>query len=256
MTDLSFVPVGEATGARSAVRLFAFPYAGSGPSSMAELQGELPPAIELWAANLPGRQSRLREAPCTELPQLVNDLADALAPRAREGIALFGYCGGALLAYLVAVRLAERGAAPDHLLVASAAAPDVITPPRRLHLLPSDAFWEQLAAQGGMVPELIGKPELRAVFEPALRADFALLSGYRHVRRSPLPCPITVIYGRSDEFIDRGTCLGWRRHTVHPVALRELPASHWVVEEAAPEVAAMIGEVLCGTADASAKERR
>ncbi|GAA0743687.1 thioesterase [Dactylosporangium roseum] len=242
MSPRWFVPLAARPAA--VTRLFMFPAAGGGPGSFADLAARLPAEIEPWSVNLPGRQARLHEPPWTDLTAVVDTLADRLAPLSRDPFALFGYCGGALMAYLVARRLHVAGRRPVRLLVGSAAAPDLAMVPRRLHLLASDRFWAQILDQGGVHPELAGQPELRPVFEPALRADFALLAGYRHARCGPLPFGISVLYGSSDRSLHRGALLGWRRQTDRPLALEGVTATHWLVEDAADRLSRVIGAHL------------
>ncbi|MBO4207517.1 thioesterase II family protein [Micromonospora echinofusca] len=234
-----FVPLRPAGGP---VRLVVFPHAGGGPASLTPLVPLLPAGIAPWSVNLPGRQARLAEQPRTDLDGLVDDLAAALVASVPAPYALFGYCSGALLAYLVGRRLGEWGAAPQRLLVGSFAAPDVAPVPRRLHQLPAELFWAQLVAAGGIPAELAGRTDLRPVLEPALRADFALLAGYRHAPGPPLDTPVTVLYGRHDRSVTRGGLLGWRRHSRYRPVLRGLDAAHWLVEEAPDELAAAIAE--------------
>ncbi|MEU8199681.1 thioesterase domain-containing protein [Streptosporangium sp. NPDC049046] len=105
MTAPWFVPVGERQGDR--IRLYTFPNAGSGPASLTDLAGRFPDEVDVWSVNLPGRQARLAEPPVEDLDALVDVLARDLLTNAREPYALFGYCSGALLAYLVCRRLTE-----------------------------------------------------------------------------------------------------------------------------------------------------
>lgn len=226
------------------VRLVMFPHAGGGPASLTALGPGLPETVDPWTVNLPGRQARLAEPPRTDLEPLVDDLAAALPESVPAPYALFGYCSGALLAYLVCRRLHDAGRAPCRLVVASAAAPDVAAPPRRLHLLPTGRFWQELIDFGGVPPELADRERLRPVLEPALRADFALQAGYRHSPGSPMDIPVTVLSGRHDRSLTRGGLLGWRRQTRHRPQLRELEASHWLVEQAPAAVAAALADAL------------
>lgn len=221
---------------RARARLYVFPHAGGGPGAVGALAAELPDTIETWALNLPGRQARLDEPPRTELTPLIAELAadlssDESGPPTR---AFFGYCGGALLAYLTA-----RVVRPAQLIVGSFAAPDVALVPRRLHLLPSDDFWDTLLAEGG-VPAELARPELRPVFEGALRADFGLYAGYYSRPAEPLGVPISVLYGRDDPEMSRGSLLGWRRFSTSRPELREIKAGHWLVDENPAEVSAFL----------------
>ncbi|GII02917.1 thioesterase II family protein [Planobispora takensis] len=230
--------------------LVTFPHAGGGPSSLNELAAHFPPEVGLWAVNLPGRQARLAEPPRTDLDGLVDDLARDLAAW-REPYTLFGYCSGALLAYLVCRRVVELGGAPERLVVASFAAPDITPLLRRLPALPSWLFWEQLLDLGGVPPELAEREALWPVLEPALRADFGLLAGYRHRAAPPLPVPVTVLYGTRDRSLSRGGLLGWRRHSAHRPALRPLDSTHWLAEETpGPLAAAIAQEMGCASVTA------
>ena len=240
-----FVPLTDAR----AERVFAFPHAGAGCAQFTELAKAFTDDVSLWAANLPGRQARLDEPPPHDLDELVETLARELAPLAGRPYALFGYCGGALLAFLVARRLREHGTPPPaRLIVGSFEAPDIGRRPYGLARLPSDRLWRQLSDDGGVPAELALDERLRRVAEPAVRADFALLAGYRHVAAPPLTTPITVCYGEQDE-VRRGALLGWRRQTTGPVELRGVPGGHWLLDEAVPELAAVIGEGLAPLRD-------
>lgn len=226
--------------AATAPTVYVFPHAGAGPASLTALAAACAPHVDVWSVNLPGRQARLHEPARSDLDALVDELVADLAARARPPFALFGYCSGALLADLVAHGLQAAGRPPAHLFLGSFAAPDVAAIPRRLHLLTSEAFWEQLPEQGGAPAQLAERVELRPVFEPALRADFALLAAFRYQRRPPLTAPITVLHGGSDTLLTRGGLLGWRRETRAGLVMREIDASHWLVEDAPDAVARVI----------------
>jgi surfactin synthase thioesterase subunit len=217
-------------------RIYVFPHAGAGPAALAALAAELPNSIELWALNLPGRQARLEEAPRTELEPLIGEITADLA-EASGYYALFGYCGGGLLAYLAA-----RRSTPKRLFVGSFAAPDLALVPRRLHTLPGEMFWQLVLDLGGVPPELAARAELRPVFEAALRADFALYAGYYHHRAEPLDVPVTVLYGRDDTGLAMGALLGWRRETTVRPDLCPVPGGHWLVDEDPAGVAACLAE--------------
>jgi surfactin synthase thioesterase subunit len=52
------------------LRIFAFPYAGGGASSLCKLSQQMPASIDLCPVQLPGREGRLAEPPVTELTVL------------------------------------------------------------------------------------------------------------------------------------------------------------------------------------------
>jgi len=226
-------------------RVFAFPHAGAGTARLVRLAKAVSPHATLWGANLPGRQARLGEPPITDLDELVGKLADQLTGLTRPPYALFGYCGGALLALLVARALRDRGApAPAALIVASYEAPDIAYRPRLAHL-PSRLLWADLIRQGAIGDDTAGDDRLRTVAEPVVRADFSILSDFRYAAAPPLECPVIVCHG-ADDPMPRGAWLGWRRQSVHPPRLRSLTGGHWLLDRATDEVAAVIVETMAG----------
>jgi len=222
---------------RPRARLFFFPHAGGGPSAGSILRDLLPPALEPWVVSLPGRQGRQEDPAVTDLGEVVADLAGALVGLDDLPYALFGYCAGALPALLLA-----RRSGPARLFVGSFAAPDIAPIPRRLHLLPHDAFWTAVLELGGIPPQLARHGELRPVFEPVLRQDFELYAGYRHRAAEPMDVPITVLAGRDDPHLGRGALLGWRRQTSHPLDLCELAGEHWLLDASARDLVATVAD--------------
>jgi medium-chain acyl-[acyl-carrier-protein] hydrolase len=236
-----FVPLAEDGG----LRLFTFPHAGAGCAQVAPFaRAASALGVSVWSANLPGRQARFDEPARAHFPELVNELADEISAALDRPYALFGYCGGALLAHGLARVLRARSAPlPQRLVVASYEAPDIALRPRRVAYLPTDLLWAHLQDSGGVPGSLSGDARLRAVAEPAVRADFALLAGYRYGRDLPLPVPITVCRGRDDDS-PRGAFLGWRRHTTYPLDVRELNAGHWLLDDACAELAGQVAAAL------------
>src|SRR5439155_18088554 len=124
--------------------LIAFPFAGGGAGFYRSWRRELRDVAEVWAAQLPGRETRIREAPRTELEPLVRDLVDALPPLDRP-YALVGHSLGASLAFAVALLLRRRGEPPPARLILSGASAlhlrDVSDP---AHVLGDDALAARL----------------------------------------------------------------------------------------------------------------
>lgn len=255
MTDTRdwFLPVADDTG----VRVFAFPHAGAGCAQLAPF-GRIGAAhgLSVWAANLPGRQARLDEPPHTRFGDLVDELADRITGLLDRPYVLFGYCGGSLLAYGLARVLRARALPlPQRLTVVSYEAPDIARRPRRVAQLPPDLLWEHLTESGGVPATLSGNQRLRNVAEPAVRADFAWLADYRHQPDLPLPVPVTVCFGRADDS-PRGAFLGWRRHTSHPLDVRVVDGGHWLLDDAADELAAQVAAAVSRDVPAAPRAAR
>jgi medium-chain acyl-[acyl-carrier-protein] hydrolase len=235
-----FVPLNDVADAR--VHVYALPQAGAGCATFAECADLLGPDIAVWGLNLPGRQARFTEPSRTDLLPLLGDLAAATG-RHKPWV-LFGYCSGALQAFLLARMLRDAPVPPAGLVVASYAAPDLVRPPRRLHTLPTDLFWHQVLEDGGVPPAVAAQPDFRDIFEGSLRADYALLADYHYADEAPLDIPITVLVGDRDPVLSREDITGWPRHTTASCRIRRLPGGHWLLADAQLPLADALREAV------------
>ena len=80
-----------------APRLFWFPHAGGGTNIPADRRPTYAVAVRL-----PGRESRLAEAPFTRMAPLVDALATAIEPHLDRPFAFFGHSMGAVVAFELA----------------------------------------------------------------------------------------------------------------------------------------------------------
>ncbi|MER6006271.1 thioesterase domain-containing protein [Nonomuraea angiospora] len=103
--------------------LFAFPYAGSGASSLRRWPGRIGEA-EVHPVQLPGREYRIKEDPYRDFETFAKDAVEALLPYLARPYALIGHCMGALLAHAFATRAMEIGVrAPERLFVSASLTP-------------------------------------------------------------------------------------------------------------------------------------
>jgi surfactin synthase thioesterase subunit len=227
-----FVPLTERPRPDARLRVLALPQAGAGVAAFAECAELLGPDIAMYGLNLPGRQARFAEPVRTELGALIDDIAEGIDPDLLAPLPylLFGYCSGALLAYVLADALRARNLpAPAGLVVASYPSPGLVRPATTLHTLPTDEFWAEIASYGGFPVLLAEQPDFREIFEPALRGDYELLAGYQPVDRAPFDFPVTVACGRRDPVHDPAALLAWRRHTTGRFALELIDGDHWLL---------------------------
>jgi medium-chain acyl-[acyl-carrier-protein] hydrolase len=237
-----FVPLVE--DADRPVRVLGLPNAGAGAASFTDCAARLAPRIALWGLNLPGRQARFTEPPRTDLHSLVDDVAKELHHYVDRPYVLLGNCSGVVLTYLLAHAARDMGLpAPKALVVLSYPAPHLAEPPRDLHLLPSDEFWEEIISYGGIPRELVSQPDYREIFEPAMRADHAVLAGFHHQSRPPLDIPVVVIAGRYDPVCGAEQLLAWRDHTTGMVSLHLVDTAHWVLQTAESDVVHIVDDV-------------
>lgn len=222
-------------------QVLAMPQAGAGCATFAECADLLGPDIALYGLNLPGRQARFLEPPVTDLDELVAEVTSGVRACADRPYVLFGYCSGALLAFLVAH--AARAAAmptPHALVVGSYPAPQHARPARDLHRAPPDEFWRELISQGGFTAELLRQEGYRELFEPALRADYQVFSTYRYAPLPPLDVPVVAVVGRHDPGLSESAAADWAAQTRAGFRCETVDSDHWLLERACDQVARVL----------------
>jgi surfactin synthase thioesterase subunit/glycosyltransferase involved in cell wall biosynthesis len=220
--------------ASAAPRLFWFPHAGGAASSVQAIRnGQV--GLRYIGVRLPGRESRLAEAPFERMAPLVEALAKAIEPYTAEPFAFFGHSMGAVVAFELARALRRRGLPLPRILIASAArAPQF----RRNHVPPPAATDEELLASLN-IPE-----ELAPAVLPALRADTTLYRHYVYAEDAPLDCPIRAYGGTEDPNIAPHHLEGWREQTTGSFAVRLFPGGHFYLRESADAFRLALGEDL------------
>ncbi|MBV9823661.1 MAG: thioesterase, partial [Actinobacteria bacterium] len=207
------------TNPTGAVRVFLFPFAGGNASAFLSWQALLGPGVELRVAQLPGHGVRLFDPPMTDLDELVDELARAVAALADRPFLLYGHSVGALVAFEVARRLRRTGRPqPVSLWVSGAEGPQTRQIQRELHQLEEAELIEALREYNGTAPEMLDDQELMELVLPGIRADFALNERYAYRPEPPLDLPIHVLLGESDEFVVPERAAGWARESSRPAS--------------------------------------
>jgi surfactin synthase thioesterase subunit/glycosyltransferase involved in cell wall biosynthesis len=206
-------------------RLFCFPHAGGGASAFAGWRNAQIPACPV---RLPGRESRLAEAPFERMGPLVEALAHALESYLAQPYAFFGHSMGAAVAFELARALARRGLpGPAALFVSGARAPRC----RRGWVPPAapsdDELLEELRRLEGTPAELLEDPLAMRAMLPALRADAALYRNYVYADGAPLVCPIHAYGGEGDGRLAGGHLEAWAQETTGRFTVRWFPGGHF-----------------------------
>lgn len=220
------------------LRLFCFSYAGGGAAVFRPWALAMPPDIEVAAVMLPGRESRLREAPIRRMTDLLAALVPALEPQFDRPFAFFGHSMGSLVAFEVARTLQRRGGpVPQRLLISGRRAPHLAEREPPIHQLDDDAFIAEIQRRyNGIPPEVLQYPELLELLLPALRADMSVIETHRPHDEGqpsvPFNGPISVFGGRDDARATRQELEGWQAHTPEPLVLRQFAGGHFYFSDA------------------------
>jgi len=219
------------SGAR--LRLFCFPFGGSGASFYFKWIEDLSTAVELCLVQLPGRERRLREKSFSQMSPLVAGLAPVFDAYQEIPFIFFGHSLGALIGFELARQLRRQSkTGPVHIYISGRRAPHIQEPDPPIHDLPQLAFLEAVRRYNG-TPELVfEEPELLEIYLPILRADFSLLETYIYQKEDPLECPITAFGGLQDSTTEYEALCAWREHTCKEFRIKMFPGGHFYLKDA------------------------
>jgi medium-chain acyl-[acyl-carrier-protein] hydrolase len=227
------------------LRLICLPHAGGNGYIFSEWTRALGDDIEMYAVTLPGRGTRLREAPVSRMAPLTRGLCDAIEPLCDKPYALFGHSMGGLLAYASTLPQAELGLRPpEHIFVAAALPPHAerLAPP--LHARADKDLLNYLSRLGGMPAEVLGDDQIISLILPVLRADLAVCETYKPASAMPLPCPLTVFAGTADALAPLEALREWRRYGGARYAFHEMDGDHFFVHAGRCQVIAQVRAAL------------
>lgn len=230
------------------LRLFCFPYAGSGASVFRGWSAEIAAGIEVCPIQFPGRENRWGEPPFTRMSSLVEALAEALWPLLDTPFAFFGHSMGALIGFELARHLRRKGGKEAaHLIASGARAPQLPDPDEPIHHLPDAALIERLLKLRGIPGEVLGNDDLMKLLLPALRADLELCEMYRYTDEEPLNCRVSAYAGRHDQKAPSEDVAAWGAQTANEFSLRVFPGDHFFLTGARQPVLRSVSVDLLGT---------
>lgn len=199
------------------------------------------PDVEICAIQLPGRGMRFHEEPYTSFAELIVRLTDLIAQEGASRFAFFGHSLGGLLAFEVTRSLHDKGlATPAHLFISGCDAAGYRSPSKQLHLLDDESLVQELKTLNGTPSEVLANSELMALILPTIRADFALVEGYRYQQRPPLDIPISVFAGKLDPVDSPEQVDGWKDETTGPFEVQWFEGDHFFIQ---PEQASVLASL-------------
>ncbi|MFE1441845.1 thioesterase II family protein [Streptomyces sp. NPDC058739] len=233
--------------AEARLRVICLPHVGAGGAAFNGWLGSLPEKAELCAVRLPGRENRIAEPLAEDWRTLLADVQEALLPLLDRPFVLVGHCSGSVMAYELARRLRDAGhREPDMLVLSSTEAPALRRIDDPLHLLPTRELLDRVVEFGGMAKEVLDDPDLMAMFERILRADYRVIERLEYSAGPPLDVPVTVVGGRHDPFVSHQAMAAWAAETTKEFSLHLLDAGHYVLNDAGRTVAGTVRHLLEG----------
>lgn len=238
---------GGTGGGHGGLTLLCLPQIGGGVSTFYGWKGLFGTDVRLVAVRLPGRESRMREAPYCRAEDAVSELVAAIDADGAQRLALFGHCSGAVIAYALALELEKRGRpCLEGLYVSS------FGPPRaegnaagtEIYRLDDAELLRHVEQLDGTPARVMDNPQLMAMVMPKLRADFELMETYLvPARAARLQCPLVLFAADHDRTLGRPEVAEWGSFVAQPPALHQVEGGHF---SALPAVGEILSRLLAG----------
>jgi medium-chain acyl-[acyl-carrier-protein] hydrolase len=213
------------------IRLFCFPYGGGRALNFRSWLDAFPPLIEVLPIELPGRGTRIGEAPYNKLAPLIEALGRAIYPLLDRPFAFFGHSLGALISFELGRMVRnQHNLIPKHLFLSGCRPPQIPSRYTPTYLLPEDAFVARVYHLDGTPTEVLESPELMALMMPILRSDFEAFETHEYQPQQPLPCPFTIFGGLEDTLVTAEQMNEWRIHTTDTFVRRMFPGGHFFIQ--------------------------
>lgn len=203
------------------------------------------PDAELWLVNLPGRGSRLNEAPYSDMTQLVSVLARAFGPHARGRFAFYGHSLGARLAFELARSLRRQMLPqPRMLLLGACPAPQLPPADRPIHALPRAVLLAELRRRNGLPAEVAAQSDLLDLLLPVVRADLQLFETAVYAPEPPLDMPLHLFGGTRDPIVSANQLAAWQAQTTWPLDTTLFEADHFFINSETEKLTTAVGHSL------------
>jgi len=212
----------------ASTRLFCFPHAGASAAAYHRWADALPESIELHAAELPGRASRLTDRAISEFEPLIDAILPDLLQRADRRFAFFGHSMGALIAFELARRLQREGhATPATVFVSGQNAPH-LPAGERMSEWPDPQLAAEIARLNGTADGVLQNKAFQSHFLSVIRADLRLVEGYAYRPDPLLRCALVVFAGTDDPHVSEEGADSWQQHTSAAAIVRKRAGGHFV----------------------------
>jgi surfactin synthase thioesterase subunit len=221
-----------------AINVFCFPFAGGSKYSYNLYNRHLPPMVKLIPLEYAGHGTRINEPLQYDAEVIAADMFRLLKDELDSPYIFYGHSMGALIVYLLTKRiLAEGRPAPLHLFLTGCGGPSsrLHAEPKARHLLPYDAFIQELKILGGAPAGLLQDEDSMHFFIPIIRADFEAVDTYQYREPASFDIPFTVITGRED-VVRPEEAERWQDETIQPVTMRQMEGDHFFIFDCAAEV--------------------
>lgn len=224
------------------------PYAGGSKSAMVPLGRMLSEHFfDVTLVELPGRGSRYKEPLLSSIEDMAEDIFFQIQDFLTQPYTLFGHSMGALLAPVVAQRIAKNNLPkPACLFVSGRKAPSIVDL-TYLSELADDKLLERIQEWGGVNPNVLNDDGFKEYLIPIIRADFKAVENFRYNNGGyKLDMPIAVFLGYKDS-VGIKEANAWQLETSHKIIIKQFDGDHFFIFQKAREMATDMKMIISQT---------
>jgi medium-chain acyl-[acyl-carrier-protein] hydrolase len=229
----------------SLIRLVCFPYAGGSSSTYLAWQKYLHADVELAVIELPGRSSRISEAPYQTMQEIVLAIFLELRKLKKKKCIFYGHSMGARVAYEVMLMFKRyNDTIPIHFIASGSIAPCVEGTREQIHNLPDAEFLSKVGALNGSHPDVLANQELMSLVLPAMRADFRIIETYLNKTKQIIPTRISVLAGDKDELEINSVEAWFSLFEDCTNKIYWIPGGHFFIDDNREEVLGVVNNLI------------
>lgn len=234
---------------RKKIQLFCLPFAGGSKAIFKNFQEYIAEEIEIVLIEYPGHDSRISEAFCEEIEELVEDVLEQIIQKRNKNLpfAILGYSMGSVLAYELLSRIYNFNISligtPVHLFLCAIEALSNFKPRIDFKNMERQKAIEILTNMGGIENNILKNERFLEVFLRPIKADYELLSNYRFSKKAVVPkVDGSIIFSNEDTPYYKVE--DWKYLINGDVEFYEMGNNHFFINQCSKDLAELINGKL------------
>ncbi|KDO03573.1 thioesterase II family protein [Rickettsia tamurae] len=210
--------------------LIFFPFAGGSGEFYIPWFKYFDQDIACYYALLNGRGKYLGYPNIDNLPSLIDLYIPEILKLSNKPFSLFGHSMGGLVAFELSRKLYfEHNILPQEIFISGFRAPCLPCISNLMHKMSKEEVFRKLQDMQALTLSGVNI-DIMEPFWPAIYSDFKICELYKYTKTTPLPCNITVLWGKDDHLIQQENICLWQDESCNKVSFYSFKGGHFYLE--------------------------